>query len=538
MFIDLIKIPFSYRGSYFVISKHSNGNLYLRDVSRGDEAWGELFTIGTPHSQSLRFDAKPEKLCAYDADTLVFEIAFESIDTLRIRCHDKHVALAFQAGRYDTICPIAPHHYECTHYKQQLKLGVSCLSGNMAIEGFTINTQPFSELRIERYVVVSKNKGTPPLFDLCVASTQKSLEQWLTKLPHTQHAPSDTLLCAGHVLWQNFVAAEGRLEYPALYMTKNWMCNIWSWDNYFSALGLCDLDPDAAFEQLMIFESLQDASGAFPDYANPLYASFACNKPPLLGWTYAQLMEENPFFRDPIRLMRVMRMAEKQVTYWLKHRMSPLGLPYYTHGNDSGWDNGSFYHEGTPVVTPDLTTYLILQCQWLAHEHKQLGHHQKSSLYAEKANTLLGLLVEKLWQQDRFVAIKLAEEKPLTSGNTLQALMPLLIAKDLPKAIVNDMLDRLKQFKTAFGYATEAPDSSLFKADGYWLGPIWAPTAYLFAHALKAIDHHEEAAFIQKGFKQCVEKSGFAENFNPLTGEGLVDTGFAWTASVYLCFCK
>jgi glycogen debranching enzyme len=35
-------------------------------------------------------------------------------------------------------------------------------------------------------------------------------------------------------------------------------------------------------------------------------------------------------------------------------------------------------------------------------------------------------------------------------------------------------------------------------------------------------------------FLSCIRVGGMAENFDSLTGEGLVDPSFAWTSSVYL----
>jgi hypothetical protein len=39
---------------------------------------------------------------------------------------------------------------------------------------------------------------------------------------------------------------------------------------------------------------------------------------------------------------------------------------------------------------------------------------------------------------------------------------------------------------------------------------------------------------IAGGFRKACEKSGFAENFDALTGRALRDRSYTWTASVYL----
>ena len=43
---------------------------------------------------------------------------------------------------------------------------------------------------------------------------------------------------------------------------------------------------------------------------------------------------------------------------------------------------------------------------------------------------------------------------------------------------------------------------------------------------------------ISDRFRKLCERSGFAENFDALTGEGLRDRAYTWTASVYLLLAE
>ena len=45
---------------------------------------------------------------------------------------------------------------------------------------------------------------------------------------------------------------------------------------------------------------------------------------------------------------------------------------------------------------------------------------------------------------------------------------------------------------------------------------------------------HEEAKQAAQQFAEMVSASGFAENFDAVTGEGLRDRSYTWTASVFL----
>ncbi len=56
----------------------------------------------------------------------------------------------------------------------------------------------------------------------------------------------------------------------------------------------------------------------------------------------------------------------------------------------------------------------------------------------------------------------------------------------------------------------------------------------IFIDAVKNSGNQEEAQDLAERFIKCMEIGGMAENFDPLTAEGLVDPSFAWTSSVYL----
>ncbi|GKT21115.1 hypothetical protein ADUPG1_004448, partial [Aduncisulcus paluster] len=75
---------------------------------------------------------------------------------------------------------------------------------------------------------------------------------------------------------------------------------------------------------------------------NDTYASYSCVKPPVYGWAYRYMMRRSPVFKAKNRLERVYETVKKCTEFWMKERIKSEGLLYYTHGNDSGWDNGTF----------------------------------------------------------------------------------------------------------------------------------------------------------------------------------------------------
>src|SRR5439155_941560 len=84
------------------------------------------------------------------------------------------------------------------------------------------------------------------------------------------------------------------------------------------------------------------------------------------------------------------------------------------------------------------------------------------------------------------------------------------------------------------GLATELTTSPLYQPDGYWRGPVWAPSTVLIEDGLRRAGHQVLADDISHRFRSVCERSGFAENFDAQTGEGLRDRAYTWTASAYL----
>ncbi len=132
-------------------------------------------------------------------------------------------------------------------------------------------------------------------FDAARAGARAEFADWLGRVPDTGRDQTARRLAA-YLLWANSVPAEGQLTRPAIYMSKNSMINVWSWDNAFSALGVAAMDPGLAFDQLAVIFDRQHSSGLLPDFVNDREASFAFTKPPVHGWAMARLAADHPGF--------------------------------------------------------------------------------------------------------------------------------------------------------------------------------------------------------------------------------------------------
>jgi len=224
-----------------------------------------------------------------------------------------------------------------------------------------------------------------------------------------------------------------------------------------------------------------------------------------------------------------------QVDYWLTYgRKDATSLPSYFHGNDSGWDNATFFAEGGPVISPDLPVFLILACETLADLLEDDG--ERRAMWRQKAADLQALLFERLWTGETFGARLAADPERILPGENLIQFMPLLLGTRLTPDMREKLVARLVAggFITEWGPATESPKSSFYEDDGYWRGPIWAPTTMLLWDGLRRQGEIELANEVAEKFCSLASKSGMAENFDARSGRGLRDRAFAWTSAVYL----
>ena len=371
-------------------------------------------------------------------------------------------------------------------------------------------------------------------FAECRARAEQSFRSWHAATPPAPTKWHDARHVASYLTWSAVVNPEGLLQRPAVLMSKNWMSSVWSWDQCFNALALARLDSKLAWDQMLLMSDFQDEFGCYPDAVNDVEVIYNFTKPPIHGWTVSALLERT---QPPEETLQTMYESLSRWTdWWLTYRVLPgEALPYYLHGNDSGWDNSTAFDEGVPLMTPDLSAYLILQMNALAELANRLDKPDGAD-WRRKANHLQKSLLNELWQGDHFAA-KHASGKLVYSQSLLHHL-PIVLAKLLPRNVLDALEENIAGFLTDHGLATERPDSAAYQADGYWRGPIWAPSTYLVVKGLETSGFNELARDVAERFCATCAASGFAENFDALSGEGLRDRAYTWTASVFLLLAE
>ncbi|MBB4184586.1 glycogen debranching enzyme [Sinorhizobium terangae] len=560
MLFDIEHIPFSRRGRFLTLSmmrvpgREGNRALYLRHVSGGDEraSLGRLCRVEfldlAGEIAEARFDLSPDQLVARIGEGCVRFVIGEG-ERLHLKGARAGVRFHLEGSRYDYVYR-TPAGEDClVAAAENVKFIPRAVSGGLAICGewqrdhssevsFTFSGDGGFEGNVDFFRALPPAE-TPGSFDEAHAGATAEFVAWHRSVPAGVPGGEEAHRLAAYLLWTNGVPVGGALTCPAIYMSKNHMINIWSWDNAFSALGVAAFDENLAFDQFAAIFDHQHPSGLLPDYVNDRDVLFAFTKPPVHGWAVSCIAATQPNFLTPERKAYLSNAIGRQVAYWLTYaRAAQHELPGYFHGNDSGWDNASFFAEGGPVLSPDLPVFLILACEALATLLE--GNPSRAAIWSETADRLQALLIEKLWTGETFGARLAREPGRVLGGESLIQFMPLLLGKRLPAAIRDKLVARLRKggFITEWGPATESPQSRFYEDDGYWRGPIWAPTTYLLWDGLRRQGEGALAREIAQKFCALANKSGMAENFDARSGRGLRDRAFAWTSAVYLLLAQ
>jgi glycogen debranching enzyme len=85
-----------------------------------------------------------------------------------------------------------------------------------------------------------------------------------------------------------------------------------------------------------------------------------------------------------------------------------------------------------------------------------------------------------------------------------------------------------------FGVPSYQPGEPEFDARRYWRGPVWLVVNWMLIDGLEGNGQVDLAEAVKRHSLELVTRGGFAEYFDPLTGEPLGGQNFSWTAAMTL----
>ncbi|MEV0172249.1 trehalase family glycosidase [Streptomyces sp. NPDC050803] len=556
-------IPFSTHGSWFGISPvvaeqtHSD-HLHLVSHQNGMHPVLRLvpLDLATGEPAEAHIEATPG-LLSWTGEAGHIHLAYASPDTVRLRGHGLGVgigaatrALTPFSGTYFFHDPAADAHV-FTSYETGRRYRVTVLSGTIAEttgaqalgsadRGLALTAEAGGawEIAIEELDTARPRYAPSATFDVVVDRAQRLFADFVDTVAPWRSPATPAAELAAYVVWSATVRPAGLVTRPAVLMSKHWMDKVWSWDHCFNALALAPGCPELALDQFALPFDHQDDSGALPDSVTHSEVLHNFVKPPIHGWAFGRLRRRLATPPSRAELAETYDRLTRWTDFWLTARRTPgAQLAHYQHGNDSGWDNATTFDPERVVATADLSAFLVLQLHELACLAEQLDQQADAHRWGRAAQEIQTALLDQLWNGDRFVVRGVASGDTWSTSSLLD-LMPIVLGEHLPGDVSGTLADHIKAHLTPYGLATELTSSPHYLADGYWRGPIWAPATVLIHDGLRRAGHDRLADDIGARFRALCETHGFAENFDALTGAGLRDRAYTWTASSYLLLAE
>jgi hypothetical protein len=553
------EIPFSYRGAWFNISPVIAEKTCAKDL--------HLVSHQTGMHPVLRFEARhggtrvdpviiatPAMLSWRHEDSTI-ELVYENAETIRMRGAGLGLRIAAAArtltpfgGTYFYRDPADGAHV-FTSYETGRRYRITVLTGEPVVDcgvellgagdrHLDLPQESGWEIAVEEYATARPSYRADIPFDKVAANARTAFGSFVDAVAPWRSPATPAAELAAYIMWSATVAPGGFLARPAVLMSKHWMDKVWSWDHCFNAIALAAGDPELAWHQFMLPFDHQDPTGALPDSVTHSEILYNFVKPPIHGWAFNHLRRLLPQPLHHDQLHAAYDRMSHWTRFWLDQRRVPgHDLPYYQHGNDSGWDNATTFDNGRVLQTADLAAFLIIQLKELAGLATELGEISDAEQWTATAHAVNSAMLGQLWNGTRFLARCPADGRTFSSTSLL-GLMPLALGSELPGHVREQLTAALSVHLTANGLATEPVDSPHYDPDGYWRGPIWAPSTVLIADGLRRGGHEALADEISERFRGLCEKSGFAENFDAETGVGLRDRAYTWTASSYLILAE
>ncbi|WP_104091840.1 amylo-alpha-1,6-glucosidase [Arthrobacter sp. GMC3] len=478
----------------------------------------------------------------------VIEIVFQDNETIRIQ--GRGAGLRLEAGVSELYVDQVDDSYVLSVHGTGRRYRLTLLSGlpleaykvyDRSVVGFPWVASPAGqdkwEIAIEEMDAGAVPHSYESTFEELKEGQLDSFNTYLNQVAPWRSERTPAVVAAVYVDWATTVAPDGFITRPAMLMSMQWMDRVWSWDHCFNALAIAR-NAKASWDQYVIMFDHQTESGGIPDAVSHSEVIYNYPKPPIHGWALTNLLPRLTERPSEEELRAALDALVKWTNWWRTTMTAPKSkFAHYHFGNDSGWDNATLFGREAPLQTPDLSAFMVLQMEAISSLAAELGDEASATYWASEAQELLTNLLQAFWRETHFVALQARTGVERWSQCLLLA-MPIVLGSRLPEDVIDGLVETIEGHLTEFGLATERTDSALYESDGYWRGPIWAPSTYLIVHGLRDAGRNELADKISVRFREMCERFGFAENFDALTGEGLRDRSYTWTASCYLLLAE
>lgn len=161
---------------------------------------------------------------------------------------------------------------------------------------------------------------------------------------------------------------------------------------------------------------------------------------------------------------------------------------------------------------------------------KELGNHDDATYFASKSDEISSAMRKYMLDGDLFYSTY-GEDYKKIKVKTWAIFSPLfakILSEEEASQLVHNHLLNKQEFWTNFPIPTVSQDEPSFDPLGFWRGPTWISVNWFVYKGLLNYGFTDIAKQIQQTSRELIQKSGFREYYNPITGEGLGAHNFTW----------
>lgn len=353
----------------------------------------------------------------------------------------------------------------------------------------------------------------------------------------------------------------------------------WFWDSCFHAIILSHFDTVAAKQEILALASKQFKNGMIPHmiyWEDPHKFTFplipwgkrrtsSIIQPPMLAYAVWAIYQKD---RDKNFLKKMLPVIHALHAYFLRirdpHKHNLVGL---IHPDESGEDNSPRFDsvlQLQPKQTIDANYHrrLILINNYKVQHFRVKQHMERfhwvrdvpinsifvvNLLYESQIAGELNYLEQATRARQKSEEVAAAMRKYMLEGcvmwstvglnyhhikiKTWAMFAPLfanILTPNEADELVNKHFKNKKEFSTRYTIPTVSLDEKAFDPHGFWRGPVWFSTNWFLYLGLLNYGYEQEATKILNHSLQLLDKHGFREQFNPLTGEPMGAENFTW----------
>jgi hypothetical protein len=205
------------------------------------------------------------------------------------------------------------------------------------------------------------------------------------------------------------------------------------------------------------------------------------------------------------------------------------------HFRGLNWDTSKL-HDASPfrVVDPGFNAILLRACADLADLAESLGETALAAEnrgYADRGVQAM----ERLWSDahGQYLCLDRVTGERIDSAS-IGGLLAAFAA--IPPARAERIAATIDAHGCRYRVASHPPADPRFQSKRYWRGPVWLVVNYMIADGLARAGQGAAADAITRASLDLIRTSGFAEYYDPHTGEPLGGGRFTWTAAMVLEF--